>query len=679
MRINSLLIRKFLRGIIVALVSLYPQSSFAQQHKLDTTRIYAIPEITISEPYQIRETRAAIPIQVITAKELRSLNVLQVSDAVKHLAGVIVKDYGGIGGLKTISLRSLGAEHTVVSYDGVAISDCQTGQIDIGRFSLDNIDRLTVSNGQTDNIFQPARLFASAGQLNIQTLTPSFKKDKSTNAYVSLKSGSWGLINPSLRIEHKSSEKWLYSFNSEWMSADGKYPYTMHYGNNNDSISQEKRKNTKVENLRIESELFGNLSDKEQLRLKAYYFQSSRDLPGATTLYYDYASQHLWDKNVFIQSKYKKELNNRWALQASAKWNWSYQHYLDPDYKGINGKTENTYYQQEYYASTGILFRGWHNTSLSLSTDGSINTLNANLTNFAKPTRYAWLTALAEKYVTERVTFTASLLATVIEERTQTEDANRKYRKINPDISLSFKVLKEEELRIRMFYKNSFRQPSFNDLYYGEIGNRDLSPEKSAQYNMGVTYSKKINHFVPYLSATIDGYYNKINDKIIATPTKNIFIWSMVNLGKVEIKGVDITTKVVLQPSENIRLNISCNHTYQRALDITNPTNHTYKNQIAYTPRVSGSGQFGIETPLMNLSYSLLWVGKRYTLGQNLPENRLEGYQDHSVSLSKETKIANTLASFNLELLNLANKNYEVVKNFPMPGRSLRATIKIVY
>ena len=184
MRINSLLIRKFLRGIIVALVPLYPQSSFAQQHKLDTTRIYAIPEITISEPYQIRETRAAIPIQVITAKELRSLNVLQVSDAVKHLAGVIVKDYGGIGGLKTISLRSLGAEHTVVSYDGVALSDCQTGQIDIGRFSLDNIDRLTVSNGQTDNIFQPARLFASAGQLNIQTLTPSFKKDKSTNAYV---------------------------------------------------------------------------------------------------------------------------------------------------------------------------------------------------------------------------------------------------------------------------------------------------------------------------------------------------------------------------------------------------------------------------------------------------------------------------------------------------------------
>ena len=36
-------------------------------------------------------------------------------------------------------------------------------------------------------------------------------------------------------------------------------------------------------------------------------------------------------------------------------------------------------------------------------------------------------------------------------------------------------------------------------------------------------------------------------------------------------------------------------------------------------------------------------VGPQTVYGQNLPENRLEGYQDHSVSLSKETKIANTL------------------------------------
>ena len=186
------------------------------------------------------------PTQVFSKEELKSLNVLQVSDAVKHFAGVTVKDYGGIGGLKTVSLRSLGAEHTAVGYDGITISDCQTGQIDIGRFSLDNVDRLSLSNGQSDNIFQPARFFASAGILNIQTLTPQFKDNRRTNLSASFKTGSWGLVNPSLLIEQKLNRKWVLSANGEWMSADGHYPFTLHYGENNDLSSREKRKNTEV-------------------------------------------------------------------------------------------------------------------------------------------------------------------------------------------------------------------------------------------------------------------------------------------------------------------------------------------------------------------------------------------------------------------------------------------------
>ncbi len=132
-----------------------------------------IPEVTVSDIYQTREVRSTAPLQLFFPKKpLKNLHALQVSDAVKHFAGVTVKDYGGIGGLKTVSIRSLGAQHTAVGYDGIAITDCQTGQIDIGRFSLDNVDQLSLSNGQSDNIFQPARFFASAGILDIQTLTP---------------------------------------------------------------------------------------------------------------------------------------------------------------------------------------------------------------------------------------------------------------------------------------------------------------------------------------------------------------------------------------------------------------------------------------------------------------------------------------------------------------------------
>lgn len=652
---------------------------------MDTARTYFIPEITVSDIYQTREVRSTAPLQIFSKDALKNLNALQVSDAVKHFAGVTVKDYGGIGGLKTISIRSLGAQHTAVGYDGITLTDCQTGQIDLGRFSLDNVDQLSLSNGQSDNIFQPARFFASAGILNIQTLTPRFEDGKHTNISASFKTGSWGLVNPSLLLEQRISRKWTVSANGEWMSSDGHYPYTLYYGNEEgDLSSREKRKNTNVQTFRAEAGLYGNFSDKEQWRLKAYYFQSSRGLPNATTFYYTHSSQHLWDKNTFIQSQYKKEFNRQWVFQTSAKWNWSYQRYLDPDYKGSTGEIENSYYQQEYYLSGSVLYRLLNNLSFSLSSDGSINTMNANLNDFAHPTRYSWLTAFAGKYVNNWLTFSASALATVIYEQADKGGSAGNHRKLSPYVSASFKPFDKEEFRIRIFYKDIFRLPSFNDLYYGETGNNKLKPENARQYNIGLTYSKDVCPFLPYLSATVDAYYNKITDKIIAYPTKNLAVWSMRNLGSVEIKGIDVTGNVSLQPCEKLRINLSGNYTYQRALDVTNSDpaseeGRTYKHQIAYTPRVSGSGQVGIETSWVNLSYSFLFSGKRYAVGQNIAANRLDSYSDHSISASRDFRIKKVTTSLSVEILNIMNKNYEIVKSFPMPGRSVRATFSVRY
>lgn len=654
----------------------------AQQQKVDTTHVYAIPEVIVADRYQTREVRSTTPIQIFSKEELKNLHVLQVSDAVKHFAGVTVKDYGGIGGLKTVSIRSLGAQHTAVGYDGIAITDCQTGQIDIGRFSLDNVDRLSLNNGQSDNIFQPARFFASAGLLDIRTLTPQFKDRKSTNVSASFKTGSWGLVNPSVMIEQRLSTKWAVSANSEWMSADGHYPYTLYYGDKNDLTTREKRMNTQVQNLRAEAGLYGNFSDTEQWRAKAYYYQSSRGLPNGTVLYNDYAVQHMWDKNAFVQSQYKKEFNRQWVFQTSAKWNWSYQRYRNSSHN-TSGKEDNSYYQQEYYLSASALYRALDNLSFSLSTDGSISSLNANLSDFVYPTRYSWLTAIAGKYVNNWVTLSASALATVINEKTQQGVSADNHRKLTPYISASFKPFGSEEFRIRFFYKDIFRLPSFNDLYYSNVGKRDLRPEKTRQYNVGVTYSKAVCEFIPYFSATIDAYYNKVSDKIVAMPTKDIFVWTMFNLGKVEIKGVDATGSLSLQPMDKLRINLSGSYTYQRALDVTDPVDaalkKTYGHQIPYTPRVSGSGQASIETPWINFSYAFLFSGKRYMQGENISQNRLDGYSDHSLSVSRDLKIRNINTSLSVEVLNLLDKNYEIVKNFPMPGRSVRATLKVIY
>ena len=594
----------------------------------------------------------------------------------------MVRDYGGIGGLKTISVRSLGANHTAVSYDGITVNDCQTGQIDIGRFSLENVKLLSLSSGQGDNIFLPARSIASASVLNIQTLSPNFEGAKNVNSKLSMKIGSFGFINPSILVEGKISKKLSVIFGAEWLTADGNYPYTLKYGlGKNDSTSQETRQNTDVNNLRLEGALFAKFSDKENAYIKTYFYKSERGLPGATILYNAESSskQRIWDNTFFTQTHYEKEFSKSWVFQTNAKYNRGFIGYLDPTYLNADEKLENTYLQQEYYGSLAILYRAFKNISLSAATDGAVNQLDANLIDFPFPTRYSLLSSVAAKYVSEGVLATASLLGTSVLEAVKIGSAAKNQQHLSPYFSVSVRPFTSNDLRARFFYKDIFRLPSFNDLYYTQIGSRNLKPEKTHQFNLGLTYTKSIQKWMPLLSVTLDAYHNRVTDKIVAFPNKGTFFWTILNLGKVEINGLDFTTEATLLPWSKIGIVLGTTYTYQQALNVTDPNDGTYRHQLPYTPRISGSGKAGIETPWVNLSYSILWSGHRYAVNQNYAENRLSGYADHSVSANRTFRMKKIMLTTNLEVLNLLNENYSVIKWFPMPGRSFRGTVSIKF
>ena len=649
--------------------------------KNDSTKTHLIQEVTITEKQLNSEVHSTAPLQILSSKQIEQLNVLQVSDAVKYFSGVSVKDYSGIGGLKTISVRSLGGNHTAVSYDGITLTDCQTGQIDLGRFSLENVDMLSLSSGQSDNIFQPARLFASASVLNIQTLSPRFTENKHLNGKISMKVGSFGLLNPAILLEQKINSAFSATFSGEWLSANGKYPYTLHNGPYaTNETTQEIRQNTDVQNLRLEGALYGHFSEKENAYLKTYFYQSERGLPGATIINNTESSskQRIWDNTFFTQAHYQKEFSQKWAFQANAKFNSGYLRYLDPTYPDMDGKMENTYVQREYYGSASVLFRALENISFSASTDGAVNTLDADLADFVYPTRFTWLSTLATKYVSNQVLATASLLSTVVNETVKNGSAANNYQQLSPYVSVSVKPFLNQDFRIRMFYKNIFRMPTFNDLYYLNIGKRNLQPEKTNQYNLGLTYSTSIEKWIPLLLLTADIYHNDVINKIVAYPNQGIF-WTIINKGKVAIDGIDLTAEATFQPWTKIEIVLETNYTYQRALDVTDPTDRLYNNQIPYTPRVSGSGKAAIETPWVNISYSLLWSGHRYAVNQNYIENSLPAYVDHSISANHTFNTKKHLIYGSFEVLNLLNTNYEVVRWYPMPGRSFRATVSVKF
>nr|MBQ5604680.1 TonB-dependent receptor [Bacteroidales bacterium] len=637
-----------------------------------------LQDIEITEKFSIKEVRSASPLQRLDSKQLESMSALQLSDALKHFAGLSIKDYGGLGGMKTVSIRSLGTQHTGISYDGISLSDTQSGQIDISRFSLENVESLQLANGQSMNIFCTARQMAAAGLLEIQTKQPSFEAGRRHRAKLQFGAGSFGLLRPSFRWEHQLNERIAYSLDGEYLYSHGRYPYRLAYGAAaGDSIAHKIRQNNHISTGRIEGDLYIRPDRQSLWRSKIYYYQSERGLPNATTFYNDYQNAYLHDRQGFIQSNYSKDINESWAIKSAVKYQNSYQRYQDEGSLATHPSI-NEYWQQEYYGSFSTLYRCLENLSFAFNNDLAINHMEAEgIAHFAAPTRYSLLSALAGKYQNDFLSANASVLGSFIQEKTRQGQAAQHHIRFSPYAGLSIKPF-QEECYLRGFFKHSFRLPSFNDLYYGKVGNVNLKPENAWQYNLGLTWARHISHWFPRFYISADAYYNRIEDKIVALPTKNLFVWSMTNLGRVDIKGIDVNLHGSLRPVKDYQIDFSGSYSFQQALDHTSQegaSGKVYGHQIAYTPRHSGSGQISLDTPFGQFSYNLTVCGERYILGQNIEENRLDGYSDHSLAYLKDFQWKHYQSRFKFEILNLLDENYAVIKYFPMPGRSIRASL----
>lgn len=640
----------------------------------DSITYRELSNVEVVEKARPSAVREGAPIQLLGQTEFRRLGLQDLSEAIKRFSGVAVKDYGGIGGLKTVSVRSLGAQHTAVSYDGVTITDAQSGEVDISRFTLDNIETVALSIGQGDNIFQTARMLASAGALSITTQTPRFDK-KAYYLEGQVKAGSFGMFNPSLRYEQKLSKQYAASFQADHLRADGQYPYTF---TNGDIVTDEKRRNSDIRSLRTELNLFADWSRRGTLRLKGYWFDSHRGLPGSVILYNDYHKERLRNRNGFTQAVYENRLNEQLSFRAQGKFDYARTHYQDFHSKYPDGRQTDVYTQREYYASAATLYTPIQYLSFSLAEDVFINTLDATTPKCAFPERLTSLTALALQYKDSRLTGTASLLGTFITEEVETGEAADNRRRLSPAVSVSYRLLRGENLRIRASYKDIFRVPTFNDLYYDRIGNKDLDPEKATQYNLGLTWSGTSDRLrLDFLSITVDGYYNRVDDKIVALPT--LFIWKMMNMGKVDIKGIDANLSARFILPAGMYLQVGGSYTWQDAVDKTKKDSKIYGHQLPYTPEHTGTASVSWENPWVNVSWLLTATGDRYSLPQNIESNLIEGYIEQQLSFNRTFAFKGSSLRLQAEIVNLGDVTYDVIRYYPMPGRSFRGTVKYIF
>lgn len=652
-----------------------PSDSLALNRQLDSSMVLGYASGS--------RYREVIPAQTLGGKELERLNTLSVADAMRFFSGVQIKDYGGIGGLKTVNVRSLGTNHTAVLIDGIQLGNAQNGQVDLGRFSLDDVAEISLYNGQKSDIFQSAGEFGASGVVYINTSRPRFEDGRKFKLKASLKGGSFDLVNPSIRVEYKISDNVSGSVSAGFANASGKYKFRCRGYDSRGNLAYDTtafRRNGDVCALRTEAAFYGALGH-GSWTLKAYNYHSDRGIPGAVVSNVFTNGERMRDNNLFVQGRAVNTWTPWWRSMFNAKFAYDYTFYEDKDMRRLY--VSNTYRQKELFASCANLFSITDFWDVSLSCDFKWNYLDAdnymsgNLP-FPQPVRFTEMVSAATALDLGRLKMQASLLGYFIHDKARKNSSDSRRSKAAPALYASYKVLKNNDLFVRAFAKSSFRMPTFNDLYYTNSASAALRPETVWQANAGFTYSGNYLHAGPFrkLNLSADGYWNKVKDKIIAYPGGQQFRWTMLNLGTVDIKGVDASCDAFFSfgPVETA---VKLQYTWQKAVDVTDPDDTFYKNQIPYVPKHSGSAVASIYYKGWGLNYSFIYTGERYSNKENTWRNYVLPWYTSDLSLQKTLNINKKTLKATAEINNLFGQDYEVVLNYPMPKTNFRLSVSI--
>lgn len=590
------------------------------------------------------------PSQTISGVTLQNLSTSSVADALKYFSGVQIKDYGGLGGLKTVNVRSLGAQHVGVYLDGIRITNAQNGQVDLGKYSLSNMESVSLYNANKNERLQSASEYASAATVYMQTRRPD-----RTTANVEYGNGSFGLNKVK---GYFSLKDWLF-VDAEYQHTDGDYPFRFQSASE-DTVGR--RHNSDITFYRLEAAGFY-----QGFTTHVYYYNSRRGLPGPVIRrlsdQWD-STDRQWDQNFFAQASYKK-LWEKVGLRANLKYSYDYLHYLqDPATNAATMYCNNRYAQQDLYGSVAASYNtSW--LSVTASTDLRWSDLNCNVYKFSYVYRLDSKSLLSVIGSYKGFEANVALLYTHVADHTR--NSAPALSRLTPMYLLSYKW---NDWIFRAYHKRIFRAPTLNDLYYTLVGSTDLKPEYTTQWDAGVDYRGRNLHFA------VDAYYNNIEDKIVAIPMKCQFRWSMVNFGRVKSAGISLSGGYNGQWGK-FTLATNANYTCQQDRDYSVPDDPEYKHYIPYSPLHAGSMIVDLGYDGWSLCTSLLYTGERFALVSNNRDDLLSDWYTIDMKLNKRFRLKNHMAlQATMECNNLTDSRHEVVKRYPMPGRNWKFTLK---
>jgi vitamin B12 transporter len=628
-------------GVLLFLVS--PFNSYSQD--LSNTGMNQSPEIIVTAdrvPYP--KSQVASSVTVISSEQIQASQQQTVGEILRGVPGVDVVQSGGPGGNVSVFIRGANSEHTLVIVDGIESNDpiSPTRAFDFANFSLDNIEQIEVIRG-------PGSVLYGSDAIGGVILITTKKGEGPLQTTVSAEGGSFGSFSEHARLSGGDKES-TYSFTASQRNRDGFSSADKRDGNN----EKDSYDTTNVSGL-----VTNKLSDTVESSLVARYSNARTELDNFGGVGGDDPNRVLFDNQVFTRGQLATNffggvLKQKIGIAYANHWYDDNNRVdearpLDSIVSNYTGKSRKVDLQNVVKASEQVdITFGYENEtdqgSSSFASDGRFGPFVDILDDTSVTTN--------GYYLQGRWNYDDTLITSAsgrIDEHSVF--GSQSTWKVGPTLLLG-------DTKISSTLGTGYKAPSIFQLY-SSYGNRDLRPEDSLGWDVGIEQSL----YKDQMTFGVTYFNNDFNDLITFDPTT----FKSENIANAQSSGIEVFSTSKFGTDLNLDLSYTMTNTEDSETNERLLRRARNKAKVAVRYQATEKSEVGIEM-LMN--------GKRldndFSTFPATPVD-LGGYV--LLNLTSRYKISDQFEIFG-RAENILDQEYQEVRGFGTQGAAYFAGFK---
>ncbi len=591
-----------------------------------------------------------ISMDVIGAQEIESSSAQNIAELLQGIKSLQIKDYGGVGGMKTLSLRGATAGQTLILLDGQRINNPQNGEVDLSLIPLEHIERVEIIRGGSSALYGSDAL---GGVIHIIT-----KRSESNDLEIGIANmlGSFGTY------AFKGSIKYggiLAGY--QFLRSDGDFKYYDKWGN------IYIRDNNDIEQHHLYTRI--DLSPKNALcwrfGLKYNILINDKGAPGSIQPYYHFARMEDNRQDLSFTVRYEP-LYGMHKIKSQSYVLTTSNHYINEDPRDVLSPINETYLTNTYGEEIQL-------TSI-FSKEFKLNYgVNLRLDEFVHKRlslRYTRLTYDVYLVDETNVRFSSDIISSLKFTPSIRYNGNTDFTdRVTPKFGLLIHFGSKEQFDLIANTGMNFRSPTFNDLYWPEDsfseGNPDLLPESSWDWDSGIRI--RLNNFI-FESILYDHHLTNL---IIWQDHGGI--WWPENISKARVNGLENSISYSIIKDH---LDLKAQYTFMNAKDLSELY---FQKFLVYRPMHSAKITIEGHISQFNIRMSNRYESKRYTSASNAEISALPAYLITDIGFLYNIPLKDFKIDLKADIKNLFDISYNTLKNFPMPGREYRVSVGITY